>query len=87
MNQVITMHGWYSDSSYWNSLEKQFQLNGWIWQNTERGYGYITPSEPSWDLINNGITDQQHKKLVIGHSLGIHLLPSTIIKKAYHIIT
>ena len=80
------MHGWYSDSSYWNCWEQQFQLNGWIWQNTERGYGYIAPSEPSWNLTNDGITDQKHKKLVICHSLGIHLLPSSIIKKASHII-
>ncbi len=86
MKQIIAMHGWYSDSSYWDNLGRYFKSNGWIWQNPERGYGYIESSEPSWDLNDKECTNQQEKKLIICHSLGLHLIPNPIIDKASHII-
>ncbi len=86
MNQVIAIHGWYSDSNYWSSWKKQFQFNGWVWYNFERGYGYIEPSEPVWKLSKEKCFDQNNRKLVICHSLGLHLVPNLILKQASHII-
>lgn len=84
MNQVIAMHGWYSDSNYWNQWKKYFHLNDWFWLSVERGYGYIEPSEAIWKRsIKNSLV---HKRVIICHSLGIHLLPEAIIKQASHII-
>ena len=80
------MHGWYSDSSYWDSWEKHFKSNGWTWQNSERGYGYIEPSEPLWYLTDHESNAKQLKKLLVCHSLGMHLIPNPIIKDASHII-
>ncbi len=84
MNQVITMHGWFSDSKYWQQWEEYFQSKGWAWQNTERGYGFIDVSQPTWQEKIKNVN--QSKKVVICHSLGIHLLPNSIIKKASHFV-
>lgn len=84
MNQVITMHGWCSDSTYWKEWEKFFKLEGWLWQNTERGYGSIEASRPLWHkTLNNNPKD---KKVVICHSLGIHLISNKLLRQASHII-
>ena len=84
MKQVITMHGWCSDSTYWNNWESYFKLNGWLWQNIERGYGHIKSSNPFWGKCIKNVLE--NKKVVICHSLGIHLISTQLLKEASHII-
>ena len=38
MNQIITQHGWGFDSQIWCESKNQFNKNGWLWQDNERGY-------------------------------------------------
>ncbi len=84
MNQVIAMHGWYSDSTFWKNWQQDFQLHGWIWQNIERGYGYIEVSEPSWKQVNN--SSNKIKRVLFCHSLGIHLVSPEILYETTHLI-
>ena len=84
MKQIIAMHGWYSDSTYWKDWEDHFQSNGWLWKNSERGYGYIVESEPYWEESAKGKIPQQ--KVIFCHSLGIHLVSRKLLKEATAIV-
>ena len=80
MNQIIAMHGWCGDSTFWENWEDHFKLNGWQWRNSERGYGHLTPSEPFWMV--NAQENHLTKKVIFCHSLGIHLISSKVLKEA-----
>ena len=84
MNQIIAMHGWCSDSTYWEHWKKNFQLNGWLWQSAERGYGCITASEPFWESSLGA--EVKNKKVAICHSLGIHLLSNKLLQESSHVV-
>ncbi|WP_269621811.1 alpha/beta hydrolase [Prochlorococcus marinus] len=84
MNQIIAMHGWCGDSTFWENWEDHFKLNGWQWRNSERGYGHLTPSEPFWMV--NAQENHLTKKVIFCHSLGIHLISSKVLKEASHIV-
>ena len=84
MKQAISMHGWCCDSTFWTNWEQYFQNDGWLWKNAERGYGNYEASNPVWD--NNAETNMGKKKVIFCHSLGIHLVPSKILKEASDII-
>lgn len=76
--QVIAMHGWAGDSRCWRPWIEVTAHLGWSWQCGERGYGNIAPSAPDWseDELSNGI------RVVIGHSLGPHLLSTDVWRLA-----
>ena len=72
MRQVIAAHGWAGDASIWRTWQRDFEAQGWQWQSAERGYGGLPCLLPSW-------SGQARRRLVICHSLGLHLLtPSTL---------
>ena len=84
MKEVIAMHGWSGDSNTWGHWSTHFKSKGWTWQNCERGYGNLQPKEPDWtkETLANGT----HKKVLIAHSLGPHLLSQKLIQEASHIV-
>jgi pimeloyl-[acyl-carrier protein] methyl ester esterase len=76
--EVIAMHGWAGDARCWLPWQKATTPLGWQWNCGERGYGHLPPCQPSWSLSpTHGTT-----RLVIGHSLGPHLLPSDVWQQA-----
>ena len=81
MNQIISQHGWAFDSSLWKELKKIYRKNKWIWQDSERGYFNRALVSPKW--INNS---HNQKRVIIIHSLGIHLIDKNILLNASHAI-
>lgn len=75
--EVIAMHGWASDARCWEPWKPATEPLGWRWQCGERGYGTREPVAPSWtDAARTGA------RLVIGHSLGPHLLDREVLCRA-----
>jgi len=81
MNEIISQHGWAFDSSLWTELKKIYMDSSWIWQDSERGYFNRALISPKW--INNS---HNQKKVLIIHSLGIHLIDKNILLNASHAI-
>ena len=82
MNQIISQHGWGLDQSMWNKVKEEFIRQNWIWQDNNRGYYSDPHVKVNWikdDSDNN-------KKVVICHSLGIHLIGKEILREASHIV-
>jgi pimeloyl-[acyl-carrier protein] methyl ester esterase len=73
--EVIAMHGWASDARCWEVWRPATEVLGWRWQTGERGYGKLAPQEPRWDTNAAGAGH----RVVIGHSLGPHLVPSEVL--------
>ena len=72
MKHVIAAHGWAGDASVWKAWQRGFEAQGWQWQSAERGYGGQPCLQPIW-------SQQDQQRLIICHSLGLHLLsPSTL---------
>ena len=82
MNQVITQHGWGLDQSFWDSYKVEFQKNGWLWQNNERGYFSKNVNQSKW--IKQNLKDQI--KMVLCHSLGFHLIQGNLLYEASHVV-
>lgn len=76
--QVIAMHGWAGDSRCWRPWIEATKAPGWHWQCGERGYGELASFAPAWpdDLPENAL------RVVIGHSLGPHLVASDVLRRA-----
>ena len=72
--QVIAMHGWAGDGLGWDLLRQALAAPDWHWQCGERGYGGRTPDHPQW--APGG------RRLLIGHSMGPHLLPPSLLEQA-----
>ena len=81
MNEIISQHGWAFDSTLWTELRKIYIDSSWIWQDSERGYFNRALVSPKW--INNS---HNQKKVIIIHSLGIHLIDKNILLNASHAI-
>ena len=73
--QVIAMHGWLGDSRGWAPLAAAARREGWPWQSADRGYGPCEPMQPQW-------LDAEGPRVVVGHSLGPHLLPAELLRQA-----
>ena len=90
MRQVIAMHGWSGESTSWAPWERHFCHRGWLWQSGERGYGSRRSCNPSWaEPACAEIPLQQPKptrRVVIGHSLGPHLLESSVLNQATDVV-
>ena len=82
MNQIISQHGWGLDQSMWNKVKEEFIRQNWIWQDNNRGYYSDPHVEVNW--INDD--SDNNKKVVICHSLGIHLIGKEILREASHIV-
>jgi pimeloyl-[acyl-carrier protein] methyl ester esterase len=78
---VLAMHGWASDARCWEPWRPETEPLGWRWVRGERGYGELTPRPPAWTELS-----AQTQRLVIGHSLGPHLVPSDVLCRAGAIV-
>jgi pimeloyl-[acyl-carrier protein] methyl ester esterase len=76
--QVIAMHGWAGDGLGWDLLRQELAAPGWHWQSGERGYGGRTPELPQWAPSG--------RRLLIGHSMGPHLLPPSLLEQAEAVV-
>ncbi len=85
MRQVIAMHGWSGDSVAWAPWERHFSRQGWLWQSGERGYGHRSAYEPSWTETNMA-QPKRARRVVIGHSLGPHLLSTAVLNQATDVV-
>ena len=83
MKHIIAMHGWCCDSTFWESWENHFQLDEWLWESANRGYGSRNTLEPNWGNIQNYLL---YKRIIICHSLGIHLISPTLLQEASHVV-
>ena len=79
MKQVIAMHGWGGDASHWTHWERAFASNGWLWCSGERGYGAMSPVQPTWQ-INTA------RRVLICHSLGFHLIDAATLTAATDLV-
>ena len=82
MKQIISQHGWGLDQSIWKKLREDFIRQNWIWQDNDRGYYSDYCVKVKWIKTNS----EQHKKVALCHSLGIHLIGKEILKEASHIV-
>ena len=73
--QVIAMHGWAGDSRGWEPFAAAAAARGWRWTMPDRGYGPVAARSVSWD-------GQASMRVVIGHSLGPHLLGPDLLAGA-----
>lgn len=73
--QLIAMHGWGGDSRTWAPWVPLAEQRGWSIACGERGYGRLQPAMPAWHPASE-------RRIVIGHSLGPHLLPEAIWRQA-----
>ena len=76
------MHGWAGDSRCWEPWIGATREPEWNWQCGERGYGELAPCAPVWpeDL------PEETTRVVIGHSLGLHLVASEVLGRADAIV-
>ena len=79
MNQAITMHGWAGDASTWRHWREELTALGWHWSDGERGYGTRPPRSPSWH-------PEPGRRLLIAHSLGLHLLHRSVMETATDVV-
>ncbi len=77
--QVIAMHGWCGEASHWQPWCRQFTARRWLWQSGERGYGSAAAQIPPWH-------EGGGRRVVIGHSLGPHLLPQELLAQAEAVV-
>ena len=76
--QVIAMHGWSGEALHWKPWEQAFMARGWPWRSGERGYGDAAPRQPDWGPAG--------LRVVIAHSLGIHLLSEELLAAAEAVV-
>ena len=79
MNQVIAAHGWAGDASIWRTWQRSFEALGWRWQSVEQGYSGQQPYQPCWAA-------DVGQRLLISHSLGVHMLPASVLADAQAIV-
>ncbi len=84
MKQIIAMHGWSGDSNGWQNWIPYFKNHGWYWQSGERGYGELPPINPQWE--QNAFSNEVPRRVIIGHSLGPHLLESKVLEEATDLV-
>jgi pimeloyl-[acyl-carrier protein] methyl ester esterase len=89
MMQILAMHGWAGHAGAWSHWRKHFEQGGSTWNVAERGYGSEKPIPPAWATIpeRNGPERPGPKRnVLIAHSLGLHLLPASILEKASAVV-
>lgn len=80
--EVVAMHGWASDARCWEGWRHATEALGWRWQTGERGYGETAPRTVTWEEQGS----PRMRRLVVGHSLGPHLVPSDVLCRAEAIV-
>ena len=75
MTQIFAVHGWAGHAEQWTYWRRLMEQRQWSVQVMERGYGNNAPTRPSW-------TNKAGPRVVIAHSLGLHVLPSPLLQEA-----
>ena len=76
--QLIAMHGWAGTAAGWDPWRAEAQARGWCWQCGERGYGTAPAALPAWQPAG--------QRVLISHSLGLHLLPAALLAAADRVV-
>ena len=84
MKHLIAMHGWGGEQYIWRKWLNYFSQHGWVCQSGERGYGGVKPIQPKWEATH--LNDCIENRVIIAHSLGIHLLSRDVLVKATKIV-
>jgi pimeloyl-[acyl-carrier protein] methyl ester esterase len=77
--ELLAMHGWGGDSRAWAPWGEQAARRGWGLRAGERGYGALPPQQPSWG-------DGSRHRILLGHSLGPHLLEPPLYDTATAVV-
>jgi pimeloyl-[acyl-carrier protein] methyl ester esterase len=75
---LIAMHGWAGDQRGWAPLSAASEMQGWLWNNGERGYGALPPAMPTWAA--------GRRRVLVVHSLGLHLVPEQLLAAAEAVV-
>lgn len=78
MTTLLAMHGWAGDGRSWAAFATAAAERGWTWLAVERGYGGRPPCEPAWR--------GEGPRVLIAHSLGMHLLPPEVLAGAEAVV-
>lgn len=78
MTTLLAMHGWAGDSRGWQPLAAAAAARGWSCLAAERGYGGLPRRQPAW--LGGG------PRLLVVHSLGLHLLPQPVLAAAEAVV-
>lgn len=76
--QVIAMHGWAGSAAGWEPFRSAAADRGWHWRSGERGYGSAPAWLPGWE--------EEGPRLLITHSMGVHLLPPALLAAAERVV-
>jgi pimeloyl-[acyl-carrier protein] methyl ester esterase len=76
--QLIAMHGWAGAACHWTPWQAASAVLPITWHCGERGYGGEPPVAPSWG--------PHGRRVLLGHSLGPHLLPPEVLARAEAVI-
>ena len=76
--QILTMHGWSSQSDHWQPWVDAFAVKGWPCHCGERGYGPQPPTMPTWG--------QQGLRVIVASSMGIHLIDKSLLSAAEAVV-
>jgi pimeloyl-[acyl-carrier protein] methyl ester esterase len=76
--QLIAMHGWAGDQRGWAPFATAAAAHGWSWRHGERGYGHLRAAMPGWRAGG--------RRVLVVHSLGLHLLPTELLAQAEGLI-
>ncbi|BEV36638.1 alpha/beta hydrolase [Synechococcus sp. M16CYN] len=79
MTQILAMHGWAGHAGQWNNWQYQLEQHHRHMLIGERGYTNAAPTVPHWD-------SKPGPRVVIAHSLGLHLLPASLLNEATALI-
>ena len=77
--QLLTMHGWSSQSAHWRPWLEAFAARGWRCRCGERGYGQQPPAMPGWG-------QEEGLRVVVASSMGIHLMDETVLAAAEAVV-
>ena len=75
MMQILAMHGWAGHAGSWSHWSQHFEAGGSTWTSANRGYGGEAPVAPVWST-------GPERKVLVAHSLGLHLLPEPVLAQA-----
>lgn len=79
--EIILQHGWGFDGTVWDDWSRALsQMPDTTVQIGERGYYGRPASEPAF-------TSNSEARILITHSLGLHLVPRETVKQAHALIT
>ena len=79
MMQILAMHGWAGHAGTWSHWRQRFEEGGGTWTSADRGYGGEAPVPPAW-------TKGPKQNLLIAHSLGLHLLPESVLEQSHAVV-